>query len=96
MEIRTNELRFTRLTIANAKDSSDFSVVHDHNFYELILFESGDADYSTSPLVFYSVIAYIQTLFFQNFLRDLPAFFQAFVKGRRSKRLLEHGKNRIG
>ena len=45
MEIRTNELRFTRLTIANAKDSSDFSVVHDHNFYELILFESGDADY---------------------------------------------------
>ena len=50
----------------------------------------------TSPLVFYSVIAYIQTLFFQNFLRDLPAFFQAFVKGRRSKRFLEHGKNRIG
>ena len=45
MNIRTDNLTFSRLTIANAKNNSDFLEMHAHDFYELIFFEDGDADY---------------------------------------------------
>jgi AraC-like DNA-binding protein len=45
MEIQSDTLKFSRLTIPNAKNKSDFLEMHTHDFYEFIFLESGDADY---------------------------------------------------
>jgi len=45
MDIRNDSIKFTRLTISNAKGKSDFTEMHAHDFYELIFLEDGDVDY---------------------------------------------------
>lgn len=45
MDIRSNTLTFSLLTIENAKNKSDFLAMHAHDFYELIFLLDGDASY---------------------------------------------------